>query len=306
MRSKNMELKDQLSWDEFLKESLKEPFIHEVKPFNRLIAHTKNLFIVAGYGSFTKGYVLIITKDFIPSFGLVNEEIYEELSFLIKLLRNHIEKKYKRKAVVFEHGMCACIGGLDRAHIHIMSIDKNSNEKSLKSAIERVLYKRKVGIKYISFGKYKLENIHDINQFMEDNDDNNKDFEIEGKLFKLKDIKNLDTREWPLVTLDHIKKGGHYVYFDSGYPVSSFLTTENFQTQFGRQVVFENEMNLSQDFKKMIETYINKNPILEPWKWQSFIFEEGIIETVNETRKTLKKYVSSYKDDYQKFELKIL
>ncbi len=301
-----MELKDQLSWDEFLKESSKVPFIYDVKPFNRLIAHTKNLFIIAGYGSFTKGYVLIITKDFLPSFGLVNEQIYEELIFLIKLLKNNIEKKYKRKAVVFEHGMCACIGGLDRAHIHIMSIDTKSNSESLKSAIERVLYKRKVGIKYISFGKYKLENIHDINQFMEDNDENNKDFEIEGKLFKLNDIKNLDTTKWPLVTLNHIKKGGHYVYFDSGYPLSSFLTTENFQTQFGRQVVFENEMNLSRDFKKTMETYIDKNPMLEPWKWQSLIFEENIIQTVNETRNTLKNYTSMFRHDYEKFELKIL
>ena len=32
-----MELKDQLSWTEFLKESSKEEKISEVKPFNRLI-----------------------------------------------------------------------------------------------------------------------------------------------------------------------------------------------------------------------------------------------------------------------------
>ena len=64
-----MELKDQLSWEEFLKKSPKNDIITRVKPFNRLIAHSKNLFIIAGYGAFTKGYVLIITKDFIPSFG---------------------------------------------------------------------------------------------------------------------------------------------------------------------------------------------------------------------------------------------
>ena len=68
-----MELKDQLSWEEFFKESGKNPIITKVKPFNRLIAHSKNLFIIAGYGAFTKGYVLIITKDFIPSFGLIKD-----------------------------------------------------------------------------------------------------------------------------------------------------------------------------------------------------------------------------------------
>ena len=56
---------------------------------------------------------------------------------------------------------------LDRAHIHIMSVDKNSNEDNLKRSIEKEFYKRKVGIKYIKFGDYKLENIHDINQFMD-------------------------------------------------------------------------------------------------------------------------------------------
>ena len=40
-----IQLNDQLSWEKFLKESLKEKFITEVKPFNRLIAHSKNFFI---------------------------------------------------------------------------------------------------------------------------------------------------------------------------------------------------------------------------------------------------------------------
>ena len=83
----NMKLKDQLSWEEFLKESTKEKIITDVKPFNRLIAHSKNFFIVAGYGSFTDGYVLIITKDFIPSFGLIENEMLEEVNFLLKLLK---------------------------------------------------------------------------------------------------------------------------------------------------------------------------------------------------------------------------
>ena len=68
-----MEFKDQLSWEEFLKESSKNLIITKVKPFNRLIAHSKNLFIIAGYGAFTKEHVLIITKEFIPSFGLIKD-----------------------------------------------------------------------------------------------------------------------------------------------------------------------------------------------------------------------------------------
>lgn len=302
-----MELKDQLSWTEFLKESSKESKITEVKPFNRLIAHTKNLFIISGYGAFTKGYSLIITKDFIPSFGLINNDMLKELNFLINLLKHYIKTKYSRNIAVFEHGMCACIGGLDRAHIHLMSVNENSSEKSFKESIDKVLYKRKVGIDYIKFGDYKLENIHDINQFMDHaKKEKNKDYEIVGQLCEIKDIKNLDVKKWPLVTLDHINKGGHYVYFGTDYKEASFLTTKNFQTQFGRQVVFENELELSPYFKKEVEEIIKKDPLAEVWKWQSCIFKENIIKTVNESRVDLKDLKEKFKEEIKEFEFKVI
>jgi hypothetical protein len=302
-----IKLKDQLSWNEFDKESRKEKIITEVKPFNRLIAHSKNFFIVAGYGSFTQGYVLIITKDFIPSFGLIENKMLEEVNFLIELLKLNLKDKYKKKAVVFEHGMCACVGGLDRAHLHIMSVNENTTEDSLKRSIESALYKRKAGIKSIHFKKYDLTNIHDINQFLEDNEyEEGVDYEVEGKLLKLNDIKDLKVEEWPLVTFNHITKGGHYVYFKSDYTEASFLTKQNFQTQFGRQAVFENEMYLSEDFRKKINTLKKKNLMMEPWKWQDCFFEENIITTVNDTRKTLKDYLSNFEPEYKKYEFKIL
>ena len=305
-----MELKDQLSWTEFLKESSKETKINEVKPFNRLIAHTKNLFVISGYGAFTKGYFLIVTKDFIPSFGLIENEMLKELSFLINLSKHYIKIKYSRNIAVFEHGMCACIGGLDRAHIHIMSVNENSSEKSFKDSIDKVLYKRKVGIDYIKFGKYKLENIHDINQFMDyAKNKNKKDYKIVGQLCEIKDIKNLDVKKWPLITLSHIKKGGHYVYFRTDYTNSSFLTIKNFQTQFGRQVVFENELSMSSSFKKEVEKIIAKNPLAEVWKWQSCIFNENIIETVNESRtdlKNLKDLRDKFQNEIKEFEFKVI
>ena len=302
-----MELKDQLSWNEFLKYSRKDQIISEVKPFNRLVAHSKNLFIVAGYGAFTEGYILIITKDFIPSFGLVDDKVVAELNFLIKLFKFNNNKKYQRNSVVFEHGMCACIGGLDRAHVHIMSINKNTSETSLKSSIEKVLHKRKLGINYIKFGKHKLENVHDINQFMDDPQNiEGKDYEVNGKLFKLDDITNLDFNEWPHVTLNHINKGGHYVYFRSDNDNASFLTTQNFKTQFGREVVFENELMLSDKFRNKIKNLKEKNPLLELWKWQSWMFDNNIIETVNNSRQYLKDYKSMFYSEYEEFHLEII
>ena len=40
-------------------------------------------------------------------------------------------------------GMCACIGGLDRAHLHLMGIPINTSTKDLKKSINKVLFKRK-------------------------------------------------------------------------------------------------------------------------------------------------------------------
>src|SRR6056300_1164534 len=143
---------DQLSWMKFYNESINIKSIpKKISEFNRLIAHTDNFFVISGYGAFKPGYFLIISKEFMPSFGLVEEKHHGELKFLIKIIKKLISQEFDSNSVVFEHGMCACIGGLDRAHIHIMSISQKSSEISLKKSIEKVLYQRKVGVKYIRF-----------------------------------------------------------------------------------------------------------------------------------------------------------
>ena len=273
-------LVDQLSWSEFYNNSKNRKKIPtKLDKYNRLIAHTKNLFVISGYGAFTPGYFLIISKEFIPSFGLIQKKNLNELNFLINFFQNIITNELDRKSVVFEHGMCACIGGLDRAHLHIMSIPKSSSEKSITKAINNSLYKRKAGINYIKYNNYKLDNLHDINHIYEDlmvNKVNKSKFKISGKIFKIKDIKNLNYDKWPLITLDHIKKGKHYVYFKSDFKNSSFLTTKNFQTQFGRQIAFENEMILNLKYKKNINK-LKTNELTEIWKWQDFMFGKNVL-----------------------------
>jgi len=73
------------------------------------------------------------------------------------------------------------------------------------------LYNRKAGIKYIEYKNYKLENLHDINQIYENRKTIDK-IKIVGDIMKIKDIQNLPVKEWPIVTLNHITKGGHYVF----------------------------------------------------------------------------------------------
>ena len=301
---------DQLSWEEFYNGSKDRTSLPiTIKAFNRLVAHTKNFFIISGYGAFTPGYLLIISKDFLPSFGLVEENQLSELKFTIKLIKETINQELNRKSVVFEHGMCACIGGLDRAHIHIMSVSKKTNEKTILDAINLTLYNRKAGIEYIEYNDYKLQNLHDINHIYEDLilDENKSDkFKIVGKLFKIKDIQNLQVQKWPTTTLNHIKKGGHYVYFKSDFEISSFLTTNNFETQFGREVVYQNELILDNKFKEEIKNLENMNQNLNVWRWQHYTFEKEILDSMKIAQTGLIKLKEKYQKDYNEFELKII
>jgi hypothetical protein len=74
----NKDFIDQLSYEQFLKESIGSANITEAKPFNRMIAHSKNFFLISGYGAFTPGYLILITKEFIPSSALVHENDLDE------------------------------------------------------------------------------------------------------------------------------------------------------------------------------------------------------------------------------------
>ena len=297
------EIKDQLSWTSFYSEAkkrIRSP--NKVKEYNRLIAHSENFFIVAGYGALTPGYVLIITKEFMPSFGMIQKKNLKELNFLISVIKRVFIKKLNKNLVIFEHGMCACIGGLDRAHLHCMAIPKNASQKLLLSSINKTLYDRKIGIKHVSFNGYKLENLHDINQLFDDQELNlkekisrqnklnlkdNSNITVEGKISNIDDIKDLPHQKWPLITHKHINKGGHYVYFNSFKRNTSFLTTKNFTTQFGREVSYNLILKTDKKFQKIDYSLKKKFPNLEVWRWQNFKFDENILLTMKQVSEGL-------------------
>tara|TARA_B100000282_G_C31441586_1_gene358258 strand:- start:1 stop:606 length:606 start_codon:yes stop_codon:yes gene_type:complete len=201
--------------------------------------------------------------------------------------------------------MCACIGGLDRAHLHLMSVSKNCSQKHVKDSINKVLYNRKAGVKYIEYNNYKLENLHDINQIYESHKSSDK-IKIVGDILKIKDIQNLPVKEWPMVTLNHITKGGHYVFFDSGDDETSFLTTHNFQTQFGREVVFELEKLLNKKFNSEVKKMEKLNPYIEVWRWQNYMFEKKIVKTISDARKIFRTLNKEYLEEYKKYQFEII
>ncbi len=281
--------KDMLSWELFFEGAKKRKNFppDKVDPFNRLIAYTKNYFAIIGYGPFTLGYVIVITKKLVPAFSYIKDEQLDELRWFINTLSSIIVKTYNRKIVVFEHGMCACVGGLDRAHIHIMTIDKSITSSDVKNSIDEVLEIRKSGIRSVVVDGITLENTHDIQQIMSASEKHR--FKINGEQLNFNKIKNdLNFKLWPMSTRQHVSNGGHYVYFNSGFDESSFLTNRNFNTQLGREIVFNLEIKKNGELNKIYEEKKKDNPYINMWKWQEFGFYNGILQTMGDLKKELK------------------
>ena len=277
------DITDVLSWDEFLKHS-KARVIYppkKVELFNRLIGHTKNFFLISAYGAFTPGYVMLITKELLPAMNMIVDSQLDEFKWLISKIIYAINKTYDRDVIYFEHGMCACVGGLDRAHMHFMTVKKDLDHEKIIKNINKVLIKRRSGISSIEVRGHALDNIHDITNIMDSF--NTKDYKVIGNQIQYEDICNdLNIDEWPISTRTHTKKGGHYVYFKTKDKRISFLTNKNFQTQLGRQILFEIELENNKEMNDFYKTEINKNNYASIWKWQEFSFKENMLKTMND------------------------
>ena len=95
------------------------------------------------------------------------------------------------------------------------------------------------------------------------------------------------------------------MFFRSDNFDTSFLTTNNFQTQLGREIVYNNELEVDENFKKEM-VKLNKNEFVNTWQWQNFMFEENIIETIEKGKKNLKNFENLYQEEYKKFGLEVL
>ena len=278
----NTVIKDVLSWEQFHEETLKEAIYppKKIDLYNRLIASTDNFFVIAAIGAFVPGYVMIVAKKLISSLALIEDNQLDELKWLIKTMSTAVSEAYNKDVAIFEHGMCACIGGLDRAHLHIMPISKSVNDDTIKECINAVLIRRRAGITSVEVEDYKFENIHDITEIMNGSEEDS--YKINGKQLYYDDIKaNLDISNWPFSTRPLVLKGGHYVFFKTSSSSSSFLTDKNFQTQFGREIVFEVVKKINSSIKEMNQRILEKNNYANIWKWQEFAFKENIYKTMN-------------------------
>jgi len=224
---------------------------------------------------------MLITKKLLPSLSQISDETLDELKWLIKITKDALKETYNKEVIIFEHGMCACVGGLDRAHLHLMTIAKDVDDDLIKKTIDEVLIKRKAGIKSVEINGHKLENIHDITGIMNSSDTSS--YKVNGQQLLFEDIKNnIDIKNWPISTRSHVLKGGHYVYFQTNSISSSFLTNKNFQTQLGRQIIYELELKRNNKIKEMQDKITKKNMYTSVWKWQEFSFKENMLKTMED------------------------
>ena len=84
------------------------------------------------------------------------------------------------------------------------------------------------------------------------------------------------------------------------------MTTHNFNTQFGRQVVFNNEKKLSNDFNSTVTKIQKDNKYLEVWKWQNCMFKNNIIDTIIKSKDALRDLKKNYLDEFKKYNFEII
>ena len=80
-------IKDQLAWDRFFDESSKREIYppKKIELFNRLVAYTNNFFVLAAIGTFSPGYLMLITKKLMPSLSSIDDDQIDELKWLIEI-----------------------------------------------------------------------------------------------------------------------------------------------------------------------------------------------------------------------------
>ena len=289
---------DVLAWDLFYQGSKKRnKYVPNASTLdNRLIFETKNLFVVAGLGSFVPGYFLIITKSPYTSFAQLDNNEFEEYNWLVDRLSEKIGVFYKKNTAIFEHGMCACAGGLDHAHVHVMPAPNNGIEKIFNDSVNNVLRKRAAGINKIEYKNNIFNNVHDISTIISFNDNYKV---VDGSLLKIENLKNSkinfkDKR-------DELLLKQQYINFNLYNKNLGFCTDHYLGTQFGREMLYEFYLQSDEKIKDTFNQLSRSNPTKLIWRWQDYMFEDNIIKTMNDFSLNYKDFFNEEESNKYKF-----
>ena len=278
-------MNDQLDFGKFYRYSKKN--IKKPSDYNRLIAHTDNFFLISGYGAFSIGYFLLIPKKLCSSFGEIEIKYSDEINYWINLITKFYNEKLEKDIFLFEHGLCGCLGGLDRAHLHLSPANKNISQSKIIEVVNQIFKRRGVGLKKILYNNVTIDNRYDIELII------NKEFNYtitNGKFLNSKEIMKKIKMKFPLGLNEFSSafKPYNFFYHHNG----SFLKDLDVSTQLGREISYNlNNLSESETLKTGSDDSI--------WKWQIQKFNSNIVKSI----KLFKKYLTEQNIKNKKYNI---
>jgi ATP adenylyltransferase len=94
-----------------------------------ILRETNNFYLVPSIGSIVKGYILLVTKYHIPSFGEMPEQLLNEFIALKCEVKTALEETYANGCIFYEHGIAGASMTLQQddkisyhAHLHCVAV----------------------------------------------------------------------------------------------------------------------------------------------------------------------------------------
>ena len=156
---------------------------------------------------------LLIPKNLIFIFWRDRKITLQEINFWVGLIKEFYQKKLNKNIFIYEHGMCGCLGGLDRAHLHLSPANLNVNKMSIIKIVNHLLKRRGVGLKKIKYNNVIIDNRYDIELIIK----KSFNFEIiEGDLISGKDIISKKKLSFPFGLYNFSENYTPYNFFYHG------------------------------------------------------------------------------------------
>ncbi len=91
-----------------------------------ILSESENFVVLPAVGALCPGYVLVVPREHVLSFGFLESDVDEELELLLEQAIRWHEDAYGCQTVMFEHGSSSFTerGGLctDHAHLHLVPV----------------------------------------------------------------------------------------------------------------------------------------------------------------------------------------
>lgn len=120
---------------------------HKAPHEEHIVYETDNFYVVPGTGAFFDGYLMIVPKAHVMSFGLLDETVLTEFYRVLNDVRSILEGIYHKKVFAFECASGRTGAGKHKtsivhAHFHLAPTDMPVLKEVLKSGLSPVLIQK--------------------------------------------------------------------------------------------------------------------------------------------------------------------